>query len=223
MWVKKHYAQSPLVTGVRTTGSLNRFLLRTGEVDLALEGSKFPAGISKVSVEGDEIIISYIGMGGGGVGATICRASAEGVIRSEYEESGGGKVAGSTIVLPRKSRVLIGVDDTDTPNQGATWTLVHNIAKAVADEQHRYLTHTIVQLFPVPFRTKNCVGVVAEFASSNLDLARRFSSPGKIYPLQRDRHGCIYRFSPDRLMEFGWQTKSGQVSPDDARSLPVMT
>ncbi|MGV8110805.1 hypothetical protein [Methanospirillum sp.] len=78
MWVKKHYAQSPLVTDVRTVGSMNRFLLRTGEVDLALEGSKFPAGISKVSVEGNEIAISYIGMGGGGVGATICRAGAEG-------------------------------------------------------------------------------------------------------------------------------------------------
>jgi len=221
MWVKKHYAQSPLVTGVRTTGSLNRFLLRTGEVNLALEGSKFPAGISKVSVEGDEIIISYIGMGGGGVGATICRASAEGVIRSEYEESGGGKVAGSTIVLPRKSRVLIGVDDTDTPNQGATWTLVHNIAKAVADEQHRYLTHTIVQLFPVPFRTKNCVGVVAEFASNNPgDLARRFSELLEKYSLSKETGMAVFTgFSPDRLMEFGWQTKSGQVSPDDARSL----
>ncbi len=221
MWVKKHYAKSPLVTGVRTVGSMNRFLLRTGEVDLALEGSKFPAGISKVSVEGDEIAISYIGMGGGGVGATICRASAEGVIRSSYDESGGGKVAGSTIVLPRMSRVLIGVDDTDTPEEGATWTLVHNIARTVADKRHRYLSHTIVQLFPVPFRTKNCVGVVAEFASSNPEeLARRFSELLMQYTLSKETGMAVFTgFSPDRLLEYGWRTKSGQVTPDDARAL----
>ncbi|NLV28262.1 MAG: DUF1743 domain-containing protein [Methanomicrobiales archaeon] len=221
MWVKKHYVKSPLVTEVRTVGSMNRFLLCTGEVDLALEGSKFPAGISKVSIMGDEIAISYIGMGGGGVGATICRASAKGVIRSICEESGGGRVAGSTIVLPRMSRVLIGVDDTDTPEKGATWTLVHNIAKAVADEKSRYLSHTIVQLFPVPFRTKNCVGVVAEFASRDPDgLIERFSELLEKYSLSPETGMAVFTgFSPDRLLEFGWQTKKGQVNPDDARAL----
>ena len=64
-------------------------------------------------------------------------------------------------------RVLIGVDDTDTPEEGATWTLVHNIARAVEDEQSVYLSHTIVQLFPVPYRTKNCVSIVVEFATTD--------------------------------------------------------
>lgn len=221
MWVKKHYAQSPLVMDVRTVGATNRFLLRAGKADLALEGSKFPAGISRVNVSDNEIVISYIGMGGGGVGATICRASAQGVLRSEYDESGGGKVAGSTIVLPKLHRVLIGVDDTDTPEQGATWTLVHNIARTVADEQSRYLSHTIVQLFPVPFRTKNCVGVVVEFASSNPDdLARRFSDLLKEYTLSKETGMAVFSgFSPERLLDYGWRTKSGQVRPDDARAL----
>ena len=77
-----------------------------------------------------------------------------GVLRSRSDESGGGKVAGSTIWLPRMQRVLIGVDDTDTPDEGATWTLVHNIAKAVEGEHSVYLSHTIVQLFPVPYLYK---------------------------------------------------------------------
>lgn len=221
MWVKKHYAQSPLVTNVRTVGSMNRFLLKTGKVDLDLEGSKFPAGIAEVSAERDEIAISYIGMGGGGVGATICRASAQGVIRSRYDESGGGKLAGSTIVLPRRKRVLIGVDDTDTPEKGATWTLVHNIARAVEDEEQRYLSHTIVQLFPVPFRTKNCVAVVVEFASQNPDtLARRFSELLIQHTLSKETGMAVFTgFSPNRLFEYGWKVKTGQVSPDDARAL----
>ena len=89
-------------------------------------------------------------MGGGGVGAAACRSDAAGVLRSRSDQAGGGKVAGATLWLPRRQRVLIGVDDTDTPEEGATWTLVHNIAKAVEDEQSVYLSHTIVQLFPVP-------------------------------------------------------------------------
>jgi methanogenesis imperfect marker protein 11 len=117
--------------------------------------------------------------------------------------------------------VLIGVDDTDTPEEGATWTLVHNIARTVANEQHRYLSHTIVQLFPVPFRTKNCVGVVAEFATSNPDdLASKFSELLMQYTLSKETGMAVFTgFSPDRLLEYGWRTKTGQVSPDDARAL----
>ncbi|PWR71433.1 methanogenesis marker protein 11 [Methanospirillum lacunae] len=226
MWVKKHYAKSPLVTSVRTVGSTNRYILKTGAVDLNLEGSRFPAGICAVSLSDSTIQISYRGMGGGGVGATICRATAAGVISSECEESGGGKVAGSTLTFARNTRVLIGVDDTDTPEQGATWTLVHNIARAVTGDPknagpHRYLSHTIVQLFPVPFRTKNCVGVVAEFASTNpQDLIDRFAGLLKKYTLSEKTGMAVYTgFSPDTLLAFGEKVKRGQVEPDEAGRL----
>lgn len=226
MWVKEHYAKSPLVTSVRTVGSMNRYLLKTGTIDLNLEGSRFPAGISAVTISDGTIGISYVGMGGGGVGATICRATAAGVISSEYDESGGGKIAGSTLILPRFSRVLIGVDDTDTPEQGATWTLVHNIARAVSKDAgaagpHRYLSHTIVQLFPVPFKTKNCVGVVVEFASSNpTDLADRFCHLLQKYTLSEKTGMAVYTgFSPDELLGFGERVKRGQVDPDEAGRL----
>lgn len=221
MWVKKHYAQSPLVMDIRTIGSTNRYLLETGEVNLELVGSKFPAGISGVAVHKDTIDISYIGMGGGGVGATICRATAKGVINSRYDGSGGGKIAGSQITLPRNQRVLIGVDDTDTPDDGATWTLIHNIAAAVADEENRYLSHTIVQLFPVPFRTKNCVGVVAEFASRNPEsLIDKFQALLESNTLSKETGMAVFiGFSPERLLKFAWKVKTGQVSQDEVMNL----
>lgn len=223
MWVKKHYAQSPLVRSIRTVGSTNRYILNTGAVDLNLEGSRFPAGISAVEVSSEIITISYCGMGGGGVGATICRATAKGVISSTYDDSGGGKVAASRISLPRLTRVLIGVDDTDTPQEGATWTLVHNIARIIADEPycegiHRYLSHTIVQLFPVVFRTKNCVAVVAEFATLQPhDLVKRFHSLLQKYTLSDETGMAVYTgFSPDELRPFGEKVKRGQVERDEA-------
>ena len=214
MWTQHHYAKSPVVNDVRCVGSTTRYLISPGSVDLALEGSRFPAGISGVIVDDTEIAISYIGMGGGGVGATACRDRAKGVLRSKSDESGGGKVAGATVWLPRRQRVLIGVDDTDTPEEGATWTLVHNIAKAVDDEQSVYLSHTIVQLFPVPYRTKNCVSLVAEFATLDPEgLIERFHSLLKRYTLSQKTGMAAYTgFSPsEELLAFGRKVKRGEV------------
>jgi methanogenesis imperfect marker protein 11 len=214
MWSKYHYARSPLVQNVRCVGPTMRYMLKSGIADLALEGSRFPAGISGCSVDEEEIAITYIGMGGGGVGAAACRSDAAGVIRSRSDPAGGGKVAGATIWLPRMQRVLIGVDDTDTSEEGATWTLVHNIARAVEDASSVYLSHTIVQLFPVPYRTKNCVGLVAEFATRDpVQLAARFRELLEKYTLSSKTGMAVYTgFSPsEELLAYGWKVKRGEV------------
>lgn len=214
MWSGRHYAQSPLVQDVRCVGSSMRYLLKTGTADLALEGSRFPAGISSCLVNSREIAITYIGMGGGGVGAAACRSDAAGVLRSRSDPAGGGKIAGATIWLPRMQRLLIGVDDTDTPEEGATWTLVHNIARAVEDEHTIYLSHTIVQLFPVPYRTKNCVALAAEFATDDPDgLAARFRQFLEKYTLSNKTGMAVYTgFHPsEELLAYGRKVKRGEV------------
>jgi methanogenesis imperfect marker protein 11 len=216
MWSKHHYIQSPVVEDVRCVGSTMRYLLKPQSVDLALEGSRFPAGISACTVDKSEIAVTYIGMGGGGVGAAACRSDARGVLRSRSDPAGGGKIAGATIWMPRMQRVLIGVDDTDTPEEGATWTLVHNIAKAVEDEGSVYLSHTIVQLFPVPYRTKNCVGLVAEFATTDpAGLTERFYALLKKYTLSLKTGMAVYTgFSPsEELLAYGRKVKRGEVEP----------
>ncbi|MEN6443748.1 MAG: methanogenesis marker protein 11 [Methanoregula sp.] len=214
MWSRHHYVKSPLVDSARCVGSTMRYMLHPGTVDLALEGSRFPAGISGVVVDEDEIEISYIGMGGGGVGATACRSDAKGVLRHQSDPAGGGKIARSTIWLPQRQRVLIGVDDTDTPEEGATWTLVHNISKAVEDAQSAYLSHTIVQLYPVAYRTKNCVSLVLEFATTKPDrLIERFHHLLKKYTLSEKTGMAAYTgFTPsDVLLAYGRKVKRGEV------------
>jgi methanogenesis imperfect marker protein 11 len=216
MWSKHHYARSPVVKDVRCVGATMRYLLKPQSVDLALEGSRFPAGISACTVDKSEIAVTYIGMGGGGVGAAACRSDARGVLRSRSDPAGGGRVAGATIWMPRMQRVLIGVDDTDTPEEGATWTLVHNIAKAVEDEHSVYLSHTIVQLFPVPYRTKNCVSLVAEFATTDpTGLTERFHTLLKKYTLSKKSGMAVYTgFTPsEELLAYGRQVKRGEVQP----------
>jgi methanogenesis imperfect marker protein 11 len=191
-----------------------RYSLKTGIADLALEGSRFPAGISACLVENKEIAITYIGMGGGGVGAAACRSDAAGVLRNRSDPAGGGKVAGATIWLPKMQRMLIGVDDTDTPEEGATWTLVHNIARAVEDDHSIYLSHTIVQLFPVPYRTKNCVGLVAEFATDDPEgLAVKFRRLLEKYTLSKKTGMAVYTgFTvSEELLAYGRKVKRGEV------------
>ena len=163
-WAMYHYSKSPLVIKGRAVGDMMRYLVRTGHIPLNLQSSVAAAGIESVVVNADEIEITYSGLGGGGVGATTCRAYAQGVLRCRLSESGGGKKASGTIVVPRRERVLVGIDNTDSKEVGATWTLAHNIASAVDAPERKYISHTLVQLYPVPDKTQNCVATVLEFA-----------------------------------------------------------
>lgn len=163
-WALYHYSRSPIVTKARAVGDIMRYLTKTGKMTLDLRSSVAAAGIESVIVNGNEIEITYSGLGGGGVGATTCRAGASGIISCSLSESGGGKRATGTVVVPRRERVLVGIDNTDSKEVGATWTLAHNIADAVDTLEHRYISHTLVQLFPVPDKTQNCVATVLEFA-----------------------------------------------------------
>ncbi|MFH1322378.1 MAG: methanogenesis marker protein 11 [Methanobacteriota archaeon] len=163
-WALYHYSKSPLMIKSRAVGDMMRYLVRTGHIHLDLKSSVAAAGIESVIVNGDEIEITYSGLGGGGVGATTCRAYASGVLRCQLSESGGGKMASGTIVVPKRERVLVGIDNTDSKEVGATWTLAHNIAAAVDAPERKYISHTLVQLYPVPDKTQNCVATVLEFA-----------------------------------------------------------
>lgn len=166
-WTMHHYASSPLIEKVLSVGNMIRYRTRTGTEPLKLEASVAAAGIESVHVSGSEVVITYAGLGGGGVGATVCRAKSQGVLRSEISESGGGRAAKGTITIPRYERVLIGIDDTDNKEEGATWSMAHNIASALDLDTAKYLSHALVQLFPAPAKTQNCVSTVLEFACVN--------------------------------------------------------
>lgn len=166
-WSLYHYAKAPLVLKARSTGNMIRYFMKTGTSNLELKPSVAAAGIESVIVKGDEVEITYAGLGGGGVGATRCRAFADGILRYKISESGGEKCARGTIAVPRRDRVLIGIDDTDSKEVGATWTLTHNIAKELDCQEAVYLSHALVQLFPVPEKTQNCMSTVLEFGCVN--------------------------------------------------------
>jgi len=191
-----------------------------GKADLDLVSSKRSAGIESVAVNGSEVEVTYAGLGGGGVGATLSRAKADDVLRYDVTECGGGRVARGTIVLPRRERMIIGVDDTDSKTEGATWTLIHNIASRVDRPEARYVSHSLVQLFPVPTKTQNCVSTVVEFAclpGQGEAMLSEFKALLRKYSVSSQTGMAVFRdYDPSSLLPFGQRCKRERVAFEDA-------
>ncbi len=217
-WALYHYSKSPLVIKSRAVGDMMRYLVRAGHGELDLRSSTAAAGIESVLVRDKEIEITYAGLGGGGVGATTCRAYATGVLRCKITDSGGGKRASGTIVVPRRERVLVGIDNTDSKEVGATWTLAHNIADAVDTLDHRYISHTLVQLYPVPEKTQNCVATVLEFAcvgGAKKELLAKIRKGLLKYSVSKETGMVsLADFDASSLMEYSRQCRSGMVTKE---------
>ncbi len=220
-WARYHYSKGPLVISSRNLGEWFRYIVRTGEADLDLISSKRSAGISSVLVKGDEVEITYTGLGGGGVGATFTRARAGDVLRSRTTAAGGGRVATGTIVLPRRERLIIGVDNTDSKTTGATWSLVHNISAKVDRYEARYISHSLVQLFPVPTKTQNCVSTAVEFAcipGREKEMIEDFRRLLERYTVSDETGMVVCRsFDPSILLDYAKRCRLERVRYEDAQ------
>ncbi len=218
-WSEYHYQRaSPLIISSRMLGNSTRFLARVGESALDLRSSIAAAGIESIKVDNGTVSITYAGLGGGGVGATASRSMAEDVIDYDISETGGSRKSKGTIVLPRRKRVLIGVDDTDTKEEGATWSLVHNIASELDGKNARYVSHSIVQLYPVPCKTQNCVSTVVEFGCiDEKKLIDDFECLLRKYTLSEETGMvALAGFNADALKDYGAMCKQRQVKCEDA-------
>ncbi len=167
-WAHHHYTKnSPLVISSRREGVRIHYLLRMGSSKVKLSSTTSPAAIESVEVEGGYVKITYSGLAGAGVAAAYSRALASGPVKVEVHEWGGGRKLGrASIWLPLHYKLIVGVDDTDSAEEGATWALMNEIAyKAESEGLAHYIDHAIVQLYPeAPHKTLNCVSVAISFA-----------------------------------------------------------
>ena len=81
-----------------------------------------------------------------GLVSPACLPQAPGVLRAEYpaEEDmtvGGSRVNRVRIFSPLYEKVTIGIDDTDTPQEGATWVLALKCGEHVPGEGSRVPEH----------------------------------------------------------------------------------
>ncbi|GAA5819714.1 MAG: DUF1743 domain-containing protein [Methanobrevibacter sp. CfCl-M3] len=166
-WLVHQYKKnSKLIKSAYRDGNKQVFLAKIGKDPTDLKASVSAAGIEEISIEENEVRITHGGLAGAGVGAGVCRGMADGVKYLELINAGGGSKLGKAVVVTDKmEKVVIGIDDTDTKEEGATWTTAHNIARELQKEGFQYLDHIIVQLYPHnPNKTQNCVSIALTFA-----------------------------------------------------------
>ena len=120
-------------------------------------------------------------------------------------------------------RVVIGVDDTDNSEEGATWSLVHNVATAMQSEDVAYLSHTIVQLYPVPMKTQNCTATVVEFAvglDATERLLKEFSKLVMEHSLSDETGIAAWvGFDCQHLMGYSEKVRTKRIEIDEAFAL----
>ena len=226
-WLLHQYRNnSELIDSAYRDGNKHVYSCHIGSAPLDLKSSFNAAGIDEIVVDGDEVKVTHAGLAGAGVGAGMCRGMGEGVKYVELIQVGGGSKAGkATVVTPKLEKVVIGVDDTDTKDAGATWTMAHNLGVELASEGFEYLDHIIVQLYPHnPHKTQNCVSIALTFAveeSKKEDLINRV-----IEILKRDTLSDKTAIAilegldiPEKLRKYSIATKSGMMDVETAEKV----
>ncbi|HOQ19680.1 MAG: methanogenesis marker protein 11 [Methanothermobacter tenebrarum] len=230
-WMIYQYPRtSKLILKAKRDGNRHIYLTRTGKTHLNLRASLSAAGIEEVTVAGDEVKVVHAGLAGAGVGAAMCRGMAEGVKRVElYDVGGGSKVGRAAVITPRLEKVIIGIDDTDTKDKGATWTLAHNIGVELSKEGFEYLDHIIVQLYPHnPYKTQNCVSVALTFAvkpGTQEELIERTVEELEEKTLSDKTSIAIFNgiMIPEELKEYSIKAKKELVTLEEAKQVAEKT
>ncbi len=226
-WMVYQYKRtSDLVTESKRDGDRHIFQLKVGKADMELKPSYSAAGIEEVVVDDDEVKVVHAGLAGAGVGAAMCRGMAKGVKRVElYDIGGGSKVGRAAVVTPKLQKVIVGIDDTDTKEEGATWTLANNIGIELSKRGFEYLDHVTCQLYPHnPNKTQNCVAIALVFAVKPEKKEEMINIICEI--LKRDTLSDKTAIAvmdgfdvPDVLREYGEATKKSMMTVEDAENV----
>ena len=225
-WLLYQYKNnSDLIDDAYRDGNKHVYSCHVGSAPLDLKASFNAAGIDEIQVIDDEVKVTHAGLAGAGVGAGMCRGMGKGVKYVELIESGGGSKEGrATVVTPKLEKVVIGVDDTDTKDAGATWTMAHNLGVELASEGFEYLDHIIVQLYPHnPHKTQNCVSIALTFAVESDKKEALINRVIEI--LERDTLSDKTAIAilegleiPEKLREYSIATKSGMMDVETAEA-----
>lgn len=130
--------------------------------------------LSSLVVKDGKVETTWIGLAGASVGVGACLPQAEGVEKAEFlsdELVGGSRKVEVRITTPLHKRLIVGIDDTDTKEKGATWVLGLKLGREMPHGV--FLSHKIVQLNPhAPQKTTNCASTGVAFAVRPEDVGR---------------------------------------------------
>ena len=228
-WLVNQYKNtSKLILNGYRDGNKQVFLTKVGKEPLNLKASINAAGIEEVAIDNENNTVKVVhgGLAGAGVGAGMCRGMGEGIKQVEiYEKGGGSKLGKAAVITPKMEKVVIGIDDTDTKDEGATWTMAHNVGVELEKEGFEYLDHVIVQLYPHnPHKTQNCVSIALTFAVLPENKNKLIDRTVEL--LKRDTLSDKTAIAilegltiPKKLTEYSMKAKTAMVTVEEAEKM----
>jgi len=200
--------------------------LNFGPVSSELGGQ----GISSLKVEGDRVRTKWAGLAGATVGIGACIPQSSDVIETVYPDGfkiGGAHKAEVEIVTPKMVRVIIGVDDTDTKEKGASWVTTMRLGRECP--VGRFLDHKIIQLNPkAPNKTTNCCSTAVSFAVMEKDIPELIEFSRKFLAANTYSNDTVMTVFiglkiPLALEKFGWAAKHILFEDKDATDVAKET
>ena len=186
--------------------------------------------LKSVIVKGDKVETTWLGLAGASVGVGACLPQAEGVEKVEFlsdEDVGGSRAVELRLTTPLHRRLVIGLDDTDTKEKGATWVLGLKLGREMPHAV--LLSHKIVQLNPdAPQKTTNCSSTAVSFAvlpddiGKAVDWAKEFVSENT-YSSETAMATFVGIEIPRTLVRFGAEAKGTILSIHDAEHAAAET
>jgi methanogenesis imperfect marker protein 11 len=181
--------------------------------------------LKALKVVGNEVHTTWLGLAGASVGVGACLPQAPGVLHAIYpnlKEIGGANQVEITIVTRKMKRLIIGIDDTDSKEKGASWVLMLELMKAMPFGKP--LKHKIIQLNPkVPEKTTSCVSIAASFAveDQDLDKVEEFAK-NFLKKNTQSKHTSMAIFEgleiPEEIRSYGLEAKSRIISIHEAET-----
>ena len=181
--------------------------------------------LKSLTIKGDKVESVWVGLAGASVGVGACLPQADGVEKVEYlsdSQVGGSREVEVRLTTPVHHRLLLGIDDTDTKEKGATWVLGLDLAKEMP--YGLFLSHKIVQLNPhAPQKTTNCASTGVAFAVRPEDSERAISwAKDFVAKNTYSDQTCMAVFEglaiPEALRDYGIEAKKVILTVEDAEA-----
>ena len=218
-----------------TDGKILHMIARMGNEPVSSGPSSIEMGgqaLESIEIKNNEVYTTWAGIAGGGLGLSACLAQSPGVKRVIYptkkdlEEIGGAHTSRVIVVTPEMQKLIVGIDDTDTKEEGATWFLALKIGEELDKIGGvEFLDHRIVQLNPkVKNKTTNCVSICLTLAveTKKMEEIKKLVIK-RVEEMTKSDDTALAIFTgieiPAGLKEYGSKVKSEIIDLDLAKEI----
>lgn len=202
-----HSHAKGVIQGVHRDGTLIREWARLGreDIDIGLHPSS-AVGVAGVEREGDEIVQHIRCIGGPAYSLTDMMSHAEGVCEVNIQRS--ADIVEGSVRTRALTHLIIGIDDTDSPEGGATFAL------ALALLQH---LETMKGVLPISHHVVMLNPAVREKTAGNSCSYIEVAVPPGMHTLVRDR-SLVFLEDEALSPEWGMAFKQGFLVPRGLRA-----